>query len=513
MKINLLFSLVALVGSLLVNPASATNVGTAVIEQPVNLGTKSDPTRIPLGPVGVVCNYTYGLHRFIGEARPAPDGAMPWSGGSELDQNLASVFGISVEPEDSTQIPAYSVTIRVKPWKTPAYSPYTKDQVVAATLWCLLRRVDAPPANPLEVRVVVEGGDDMALEAKYSGKYITKSARDGEKAPGLDVPGTRLEEDARGIAWVVFPEVKKNEGFIPLAPGAIILESGGDGPAGWHVLPVWGNNSDADDFLRLNNWSSTMYYSAYKSRGVGEANTYLAKGGVDRFSYQPASITLDHPYVDQKTLDANLLALVISKQPTEAEPLTISFTVEESEIARYPAFRSAEGWQENHQIRTYSTRITLKCEFVWDAVEHKLTKGSIPLVQWGGTNWIISAQKPPASEGGGTEEKIAAAVAARIKNGINDGTLLPEKVISPDALSATGLSREITKAGYFQALATYSDATNLPKEPQGDSIRFENIQFEQNHAAGWSRGLAKCQEIVNEVRKEFDEAEVKQEQK
>lgn len=158
--------MVTLLGWIIPAPCFATAVGTSTIEQPVNLGTKSDPQRIPLGRVGVISNYGYGIHRMIGEARACPDGAMRWEGGSELDQNLASVFGISVEAEDPTQILAFPVTLRVKPWKPPGYSPYSKDQVLAATLWCLLRSTGGTPDTPLDVRVVAEGSDDKPLEAK-----------------------------------------------------------------------------------------------------------------------------------------------------------------------------------------------------------------------------------------------------------------------------------------------------------------------------------------------------------
>lgn len=147
-------------------PCHATEVSACTIEQPVNLGSKSDPARIPLGRVGVISNYDYGIHWYIGEEQSCPGGAMHWEGGLELNQNLASVFGISVEAQDSTQISAFPVTLRVKPWKPPGYSPYTKDQVLAATLWCLLHRTHGTPEHPLDIRVLAEGANEKPLEAK-----------------------------------------------------------------------------------------------------------------------------------------------------------------------------------------------------------------------------------------------------------------------------------------------------------------------------------------------------------
>ncbi len=384
----------------------ATVVGTSTLEQPVNLGTKSDPARIPLGRVGVVSNHGYGVQLMIGEARSCPDGAMRWEGGSELDQNLASVFGFSVESEDTSQISAFPVILRVKPWKPPGYCPYTKEQVLAATLWCLIRSTGGTPENPLDIRVVAEGPDDKPLEAKYSGKYVTRPGEDKKEVPPVKVAGTVLEEDARGITWVTFPDVAQKATSAPLTPGMIILESRGDGDAGWHVLPVWGIGNAESDFLRLNSWSAAMCYSSYRSRGVTEANSFLAEGGANDFTAtrddKSDSVEFSFPRAKPATLAANLLALVISAQPTEARPLTVSFRFEESGLANYSAFRDAPGWKE---IRGSGDTIELECEFVWDPATNKLTRGSVPLVQLESRGWITLLPEKPEKETPTDEEE------------------------------------------------------------------------------------------------------------
>lgn len=400
---------VLLAVSLTSSTCFATNVGISIVEQPVNLGTRSDPARIPLGGVGVISNYDYGIHRMIGEARPCPDGAMRWEGGSELDQNLASVFGISVEAQDPTQITAFPVTLRVKSWKPPGNSPYTKDQVLAATLWCLLRSTHATPERPLEVRVIAEGSDDKALEEKHSGSYFTSPGKDGKSVPPVKVAGTLLEVDARGIAWVTFPETKRKGPISPPAPGMIILKAGGDGDPGWHILPVWGNGMDESDFLRLNNRSATMCYSSWHSTGVRDANSFVEEGGANDYKVQSGdksnSVSLSYPGVEPATLAADILALVISAQPTEAKPLTFSFAVEESGLVKYSAFRSAAGWKETRHDSLHSHRIELECAFVWDASAQKLTKGSVPLVQLERRGWITRSpdEKPTDSPYGKAE--------------------------------------------------------------------------------------------------------------
>jgi len=479
------------------------------VEQPVNLGTKSDPARIPLGSVGVISNHNYGIHRMIGEARPAPDGAMRWEGGSELDQNLASVFGISVEAQDPTQISAFPVTLRVKPWKPPGYSPYTKDQVLAATLWCLLRSAGGTPEVPLDVRVVAEGPDDKPLEAKYSGKYISRPGKDEKEAATVKIPGTVIEEDARGIAWVVFPDVTRKVPFVPLSPGMIILESGGDGDAGWYLLPVWGNESDDGDFLRLNSWSATMCYSSWHSRGVGEANSFLTDGGSNNFvahrGDKSDSVSLSSPGVNQAALAADLLALVISAQPTEARPLTVSIRLEEYGLASFPAFRSAPGWKET---RYDAHNITLECEFVWDPAVRKLTKGSVPFVEMDAERHFISLipEAPPAPN---DAKELAETVRSRIQNGIHDGSLLAEKNMATDMLADSGLRRQIGLAGYYEALATFSKGGEVSDKPIESTVRLGNSEFDQLHRTGWTIGIIRGQAIVMEARKAIEDAKNK----
>ena len=88
-------SFLILVMGCLALPLHATNAGLGTVDQPVNLGAQADPSRIPLGPVAVESNYNYGLGPAISAPRPSLHGAMEWEKGSILDQNLASVFGIT----------------------------------------------------------------------------------------------------------------------------------------------------------------------------------------------------------------------------------------------------------------------------------------------------------------------------------------------------------------------------------------------------------------------------------
>ena len=488
----------------------ATAVGTGTIEQPVNLGPNSDPGRIPLGAVGTISNHNYGVHHVIGEPRPCPDGSMRWKGGTELDQNLASVFGISVEPEDSTSVPGSPVTLRMKPWKPPGYSPYTREQVLAATLWFLLRSSGGTPERPLEVRIVAEGREDRPLEKKYSGKYITRPGMDEKEVPPPKVQGAIIEEDGRGIAWVVFPEVKKKAPAAAAPPTMILSEMGGEidtGDGMWDLLPVWGNGSGQRVPLHLSSWSASMAYSCFHSHGRGEANAFLASNGAGSFDVHQEDtgdlIAIGHPAIPQATLAAEILALVVAAQPTEKRPLKVAIRFEERGLASYTAFRGAPDWKE---IRHDAHNIVFECEFVWDPVARKLIKGSVPLVKLntqGGFTIVALPHESPAEE---LAKEVAKEIRRRINDGIHDRSLLAENNMADDMLHHAGLEREIGKAGYYEALARCSNEKGILDKPQENPVRFGNSELDQYHRMGWDLGMNRGQSIGKEARKSVEEA-------
>lgn len=375
-------------------PCLSSNVSISSIEQPVNLVAHSDPTRIPLGPVPVINNYGYGIHYKIFESRPCPQGAMLWKNGSELDQNLAVVFGISIDIPDSTQILVEPSTLHLKAWKPPAYSPYTKEQVLCATIWCLIRSSGGSEKNPLELKIVAEAPEDKWLEKKYSGKYTSYPGEDKNSPITTEVGGTTIEEDARGISWVVLPGTKADKAFKPLSPCLIICGIGEEPGKAWQLLPIWGNGEKPDDFLDMNEYSANMVYSAWYSKGLRNANAFsdLPRAGDLSVIQNDKSIEIrmGYQYAAPEAVAANIYALVLSQQPTEDKPLTIRFLLEDEMIEKYADFRKSDGWNETHNRSEHSSSYEFKCEFVWDSKNRKLIKGSIPCVTLEQLNWIIS---------------------------------------------------------------------------------------------------------------------------
>jgi hypothetical protein len=185
--------------------------------------------------------------------------------GQELEQNLARAFGISVEPVDPTLVPYSPVMLRVKSWPKPAYSPYSREQVLAATLQCVVRSTGGTPKTPLVVQVVTEDPADQAWAAKYAGKYITRPGDDGAPVEPTPVPGTKIETDAFGVTRVVFSGVSGKPAlearppvWIPFRLGG---ESGPDEPT-WILLPVWTGDDWAEPLDALGR-PYTLFYDLF----------------------------------------------------------------------------------------------------------------------------------------------------------------------------------------------------------------------------------------------------------
>lgn len=505
MNVACLLTRLSMVGIVSSSMCFGSSIGLTTIEQPINLGVRSDPTRIPLGPVGVISNYGYGMHTMISEARACPDGAMHWEGGSELDQNLASVFGISVEPEDPTQVPGLPVVIRLKAWKPPEYSPYTKEQALAATVWCLIRSAGGTPKMPLQIQVKAEADADKHLEVKYSKAYVTVSGEDGAPVAPVKVTGSVLEKDARGITWVTFPKVKQEDSFEPIVPGFILMELDGEESSGWRLLPVWGNGQNKRDPLDHNWRAAPMLYSSYDSRGVRDSNSFLEQGGSYYFrvfrSEDGDSAVFGLPRVPQEMLAANILALVFADQPTEKRSLTVVISMDETQLSNYSAFRGLEDWKET---KSPPNQVTFECEFAWDPAERKLIKGSVPLVAFNDHGWITQLFEETPEDG--TTKKLARSVQLQIKRGIHDGTLSAERNIGDRVLPKSGLALKIGRAGYYAALGTYSNGKQLPKSPQEEPVSLGDYILDQYFNAGWKIGLGKGEAIAIETRKAMNGA-------
>ena len=486
----------------------ATAVGTTSVEQPVNFGGRAAPSRIPLGQVPVICNYSYGKLSVISMPRPCPLEPLSWKSGSEFNQNLASVFGISVEEGDLGITPKEPVILRLKPWKTPAYSPYSKEQVIAATLWCVLRGAAGSPESPLEIRVLAEAPEDKPLESKFPAKWVNMPGTDGKPVPPVKVSGTRIETDARGIAWVVFTDVKEGKlpsdfpqpTMVPFKNWATESEEN----TSVDFFPVWGNGGKDENPLGLVFTSANVCYRVFNSHGREEANQLVIEGFPGHCDTSSGDtgydVSVAHPEVSQEALAAALRALVLTAQPTAERPLRFRMVMEEGRRPRFPAFFNLPGWKE-----LKSKYFTLECTFVWDPEKQTLAKGSFPP-----QNPESSGKSEPGNADSVWREAqrrsdLAEEITRRIGRGVADGSLQPPADLFSEEAGQSAFAKALAVAGYYAGLASCYNPADPWQIPVDNPIWFNDHVLSQAHRKGWDAGRARGQLIVREAVKEVPE--------
>ncbi|MES2924383.1 MAG: hypothetical protein V4819_22720 [Verrucomicrobiota bacterium] len=513
MNTTLLAGLTGILASLVFSSACrASAVGTSSVQQPVNLGGRADPSRIPLGRVPVICNYSYGRLGVIDEPRPCPLDPLSWAGGSEFNQNLANVSGIWVQEGDLGKTPKDPVIIHLKPWKVPAYSPYSKEQVIAATLWCVIHAAGGRPDNPLQIRIVAEAPEDKFLESKFPTKYVTVPGEDGKPVPPVEISGTRIETDARGIPWVVFTDVKP---AVPPAdfpqPTMVPFKNWAtetDENSGFDFFPVWGNGGKAENPLELVFSSANLCYRVFNSHGRQEANQLILDGypgSCDASSDETGSdVFIGHPNIPQETLTAALRALILTALPTAERPLRFRMVLEESRRSYFPAFLNLPRWTELKD-KPGEDYFTLECAFVWDPEKQALLKGTFPpeLPEAAG-----KAAGPRNADTVYQEEKLREMLADKVKDmmerGIADGTLQP-----PPELTRSGphpaIDKALASAGYHAGLASCANPVDPWQLPVSNPLRLEDGEMSEAHRLGWNAGRARGLDIIQAARKELSE--------
>jgi hypothetical protein len=512
MKTTLLVGLTGILAGFVFSPVChASAVGTTMVEQPVNLGGRADPSRIPLGRVPVICNYSYGMLGVIDEPRPCPLAPLSWEGGSEFNQNLASVFGISIEEGDLGISPKEPVILHLKPWKAPAYSPYSKEQVVAATLWCVLHAAGGSPENPLEIRIAAEAPEDKPLESMFPNKFITFPGKDGKPVPPVEISGTRIETDARGIAWVIFTGVKSatlpadfpQPSMLPFKNWATETDEN----SYFDFFPVWGNGGKTENPLELIFSSANLCYRVFNSHGREEANQLILDGypgSCDASSDETGHhVSIGHPGVPQETLAAALRALVLTALPTTERPLHFLMVLEKSRRSHFPAFLDLPGWTELKDKPT-GDYFTLECTFVWDPEKRALLKGSYP------PDLPESAGKAANPRDGDAvhqeaelRDKLADKVKDMIDRGIADGTLQPPPDLPQAGPDLHSIAKSLAIAGYHAGLASCSNPVGPWQIPLSDPLRLAESEWAAAHREGWNAGRARGLAIIQEARKEL----------
>ena len=351
----------------------ATTQVVTLVNQPINLGARADPSRIPLGTVVADTNHGFSRHRPITAPRPCTHGILKYPKGIELNMNLASAFGINVRADDC--LPRFTdVIIEVKDWPIPAYSPYRKDQVVTALIHCLLRTVPPMRTEPLRIRIRAENPDEARSLEKFSVNY--RSAAD------LPVE-SHLHSDARNVTWVVFSDAKAPSAEALRRPPPVVvptcLSDESDHAGGrFYLVPVWAGD-DWNDPTSLFVQPITLYHDLFDRANTGSPDinyltesqlfwgTELRERGGEYHLRLNTRVSKDAPPKNvSHALCAILFAAVLTTQPTEQKPLNVYLSVNPDWLDSLEAFTSDPNWTD------------LRGRLVWDPTTRKITSGSIP---------------------------------------------------------------------------------------------------------------------------------------
>jgi hypothetical protein len=498
----------------LISPLAATVVGLGTIEQPVNLGPRSDPASVPLGPVAYEANHGYGIHALISESRPCQHGTMSIPGGQELEQNLARAFGISVEPLDSTSVPYAPVVLRVNAWPKPAYSPYSREQVLAATLQCLVRSSGGTPKVPLVIQVVTEDPADQSWAAKFAGNYITRPGDDGVPVDPTPVPGTEIETDAFGVARVVFPGVTAKAAqparppvWIPFRLGG---ESGPDQPT-WELLPVW-TGDDWEEPLDALGQPYHLFHDLFNpaSSFVTQVNALFHSGRWKTWSLKRSpEKSFAFLYFDEVTdgdLAAFLHALVLSVRPTADQPLEVTLRTYGRPVPYFASCLEAGGWE----TRKEGNDTELTGTFVLDASTGKLLRGTIPrfTLEGYGSGSLRVVGPREEDDTGKLSKELHGSYQWYFMHGMKGGDFEPtaEEIKLGLGEAKEGSMRwEFWHAGYRDAVLEFLDPALLEEPdavppPAGDGSGGNELAGHRQ--AGWRAGHRRGFEIGTRILKE-----------
>jgi hypothetical protein len=475
--------------------AAATVICQGTIEQPINLAGASNPASIPLGLAAYESNHGYGIQGIITAPRPCLHGAMTWPGGTELDQNLAHVFGISVEYDDPTQVTAGPVVIRVKAQPRPPYSPYTKAQVVAATLHCLLRSVYATPEHPLEIQLATDNPEDRQWAEVFAGKYVNASGSQELQITPTPVPGTRLETDVYGVTHVIFSDVPQGPALPARPPVLIPFRPEGENDDVYLTLfPVWVGDTWHDRLEAIGE-PYALFHDLWRGHGSPEVNALLRSGNSVEWGVQETpektAISIGFAEISNEDLAAAIYAVIISVQPTAEKPLEIQLQphLDATAIAAFVA--GSPGWEDGS-----------RCVFVFDPKTRKLLRGSVPglTVAADGTGGIslMKSEPSPADVTAERERDLYENLyQQQVLSKDFEPTLEEFRKFSPEG-KQEGLVWESWRAGYREAFFAYRELTKLHHPPAAPPL--ESIDhLGQTRDAGWRAGNARGFKIASDL--------------
>jgi hypothetical protein len=431
-------------------------------------------------------------------------------GGQELEQNLARAFGISVEPLDETQVPYVPVVLRVKAWPKPAYSPYSREQVLAATLQCLIRSSGGTPKVPLVIQIQTDNPEDEKWAGKFAGKYITHS--DDPKVPveSTPVPGTKIETDAFGVARVIFPGVSGKPALEPRPPVWIPFrlggESGPDQPT-WEMLPVWTGDNWQEPLAALGR-PYLLFHDLFNpaSAFTAQVNALFSRGQSKHWSLtrtpERTSVSLDFDEVTEGDLAAFLHALVLSVRPREEQPLEVTLRPYRGPVPYFAACLEAGGWE----AVKLGGDDALRGSFVLDAGTGKLLRGTIPrhtLEGYGSGSMRVTGPREE-DDTGKLSKELHGSYQWYFMRGMKAQNFEPTAEELKQGLGESkgdSMRAKFWHAGYRDAVLEFLDPARLD-EPDAVAPPAADNELSRYRQSGWLAGHRRGMEIGTQILKE-----------
>lgn len=359
--------------------AHATNPEFTTVPQPANLVEDSVAGCIPLTAVACYHNYRFGTTGTISASRPFLGGAREWSKGSELNANLASVFGFQIKGDP----PHGPAEIHIRDWKIPDYSPHHKAEVLAATIHCLILNTRPSADYPLDVQIVAENKNDLKWSNQFQKQYVVRPGKDNKPVTPTPVGNTFIKTDGFGTRYVISPRINP-EHLTPHTPPVILplAYPTTDGKL-FPLVPHWPTttqNGDTREPLKSLELPHGHFQNAFQSgRQFSQELNPLLQGQEElSLRVQPEGDRVELHLSIWKPALTNLSAFLASAAITskanhdKSMKITIDGFPKDSDLI--PALEKTAGWKKG----TSRNGMTFTTVFDYDPKTGSLTKGTLP---------------------------------------------------------------------------------------------------------------------------------------
>lgn len=354
-------------------PTWATNPNLTSVPQPVNLVDGSLAGCIPLTSVVCYANYNFGLHHKISAPNPFLNGARKWQRGSETNANLASVFGFMV----NLDVPGSPVEINIKDWDVPPYSPHRKEEVLAATIHCLIQSSHASVDRPLEIQILTENKDDQIWAQPFAKKYIRLPGEDGKPVTPTPVGDTFIKTDGFGIQYVISPKLNPKHLTPKIKPAILPIEFNHDGKP-TSFIPYWPASGTSNP-LQLIEAPRGHFHDLFRSQRFSyEGNPLLAGRQYcsikSKVTDELIEVSMSFDNQSLRNVTSAIASAALTARINYMQPLKVTIESYREDAELVSTLLKTPGWEK----ATIGQRHAASATFDYDPQTKSFKKGTLP---------------------------------------------------------------------------------------------------------------------------------------